>query len=75
MLYCVPVQLQEAKRKSDEDQGQLEDMTAARKRLDKDLEALRERVEELQNDNQRLNRSKKKLQEEVCLCVRVCVCV
>ena len=58
-------QLQEAKRKNDEDQGQLEDLAAARKRQDKESEAMRERLAELQSENQRLSRSKKKMQEEV----------
>lgn len=62
---CSTTQLAEAKRKSDDDQTQMEELRNSRKKLDKDLEALRERVDELMSENQRVTRSKKKIQEEV----------
>lgn len=43
----------------------MEELRNSRKKLDKDLEALRERVDELMSENQRVTRSKKKIQEEV----------
>ena len=64
-LLLHPTQLAEAKRKSDDDQTQMEELRGGRKKLEKDMEALREKVDELTTENQRVTRSKKKIQEEV----------
>ena len=55
----------EAKKKSDDDQGEIEELEAARRRQDKEMEALKEHIETLTAENQKTLRSKKKLQEEV----------
>ena len=39
---------------------------AAKKKQDKEMEALQERIDELQSENTKLIKSKKRLQEEVC---------
>ena len=38
---------------------------ATKKKQDKELEALQERIDELQSENNKLSKGKKKLQEEV----------
>ena len=58
-------QLLDAKKKSDDDQTEIEELQAARRKQDKELEALQERIEELGAENQKTLRSKKKLQDEV----------
>ena len=55
----------EAKKKSDDDQAEIEELEGARRRQDKEMEALKEHVEALTAENQKTLRSKKKLQEEV----------
>ena len=55
----------EAKKKSDDDQAEIEELETARRRQDKEMEALKEHVEALTAENQKTLRSKKKLQEEV----------
>lgn len=81
MPFSLPPssQLADAKKKSDEDQADLEELQAAKRKVDKELEALQERIEELTAESQKAYRSKKKLQEEVRLwwlaCACVCVCV
>ena len=45
---------------------------ATKKKQDKELEALQERIDELQSENNKLSKGKKKLQEEVHLSV-LCV--
>ena len=40
-------------------------MQAAKRKQDKEIESLQERIEELAAENQKIARSKKKLQEEV----------
>lgn len=57
--------MNDAKHRSDEDQMALEEMQMAKKRTEKEAEALQERLDELQNENSKLNKSRKKLQEEV----------
>jgi predicted nuclease with TOPRIM domain len=60
-------QLNDAKRKSDEDQMAYEDLQSSKKKVEKDAETLNDRMGELSNDNMKLLRSKKKIQEEVCV--------
>ena len=43
----------------------LEELQAGKKKVEKELEGQRERIEELQSENNKLSRSKKKIQEEV----------
>ena len=43
----------------------MEELRNSRKKMERDMEALRERVDELMTENQRVTRSKKKIQEEV----------
>jgi len=57
--------LNDAKHRSDDDQMALEEMQMAKKRTEKEAEALQERLDELQNENTKLIKSRKKLQEEV----------
>lgn len=67
--YCISIgfiKVTDAKKKSDEDQAQLEEAMATKKRQDKEMEALQERIDELQSENAKLIKSKKRLQEEVC---------
>ena len=59
------IKVTDAKKKSDEDQAQLEEAMATKKRQDKEMEALQERIDELQSENAKLIKSKKRLQEEV----------
>lgn len=61
----VNAQLSEAKKKADEDMAELEEVQNARRRLDKEIEGLNERIEELGADNAKTNRSKKKIQGDV----------
>lgn len=49
----------------------LEEMQMAKKRTEKEVEALQERIDELQNENSKLNRGKKKLQEEVWIALKL----
>lgn len=64
-LLQVNAQLAEAKKKADEDMAELEEVQNARRRLDKEIEALNERIEELGAENAKTNRSKKKIQGDV----------
>jgi len=64
-IYLVFIKVTDAKKKSDEDQAQLEEAMATKKKQDKELEALQERIDELQSENAKLIKSKKRLQEEV----------
>ena len=64
------IKVTDAKKKSDEDQAQLEDAMATKKRQDKEMEALQERIDELQSENAKLIKSKKRLQEEVCFILK-----
>lgn len=61
----VNAQLAEAKKKADDDMAELEEVQNARRRLDKEIEALNERIEELTAENAKTNRSKKKIQGDV----------
>ena len=74
-------QLNEAKKKVDDDQVELEEVQNAKRKLDQEAKALQERLEEMKAENAKLARGKKKVQEEVgafggvyiCTC-RWCVC-
>ncbi len=60
------LQLADAKKRSDDDQAEMETLQAAKRKQDKELEAVREQLETAQADAQKALKSKKKLQEEVC---------
>ena len=58
-------QFNDAKKKSDDDQVDLEEVQNAKRKLDQEVKALQERLEEMKAENQKLARGKKKVQEEV----------
>ncbi len=66
ILTALFLQLADAKKKLDEDQAEMEAQQAAKRKVDKELEAVREQLESAQADAQKALKSKKKLQEEVC---------
>ena len=69
-------QLADAKKKVDEDQAEIEEMQGAKRKVDKEIESLHERIEELMAENQKTTRSKKKIQGEVSLnCSVACAIV
>ena len=79
-LLPTSPQLNDAKKKVDDNQTEIEEVQNAKRRMDQEVKALNERLEEMKAENQKLTRSKKKVQEEVsCVCVpacvHVCVCV
>lgn len=43
----------------------LEELQMAKKRTEKEVEVLQERIDEFKNENSKMNKGKKKLQEEV----------
>ncbi len=49
----------------DEDQQEIEELQGAKRKVDKEVESLHERIEELTAENQKTTRSKKKIQGEV----------
>ena len=55
----------DSKKKVDEDQVEIEEMQGIKRKLDKEIESLHERIEELTAENQKTARSKKKIQGEV----------
>ena len=52
----------------DEDQQEIEELQGVKRKLDKEIESLHERIEELTAENQKTARSKKKIQGEVGAC-------
>ena len=60
-----PGQLNEAKKKVDDDQLELEEVQNGKRKLDQEAKALQERLEELKAENAKLARGKKKVQGEV----------
>ena len=60
-----PGQLNEAKKKVDDDQLELEEVQNGKRKLDQEVKALQERLEELKAENAKLARGKKKVQGEV----------
>lgn len=57
--------MNEAKKKVDDDQIELEEVQSSKRKLDQEAKALQERLEELKAENAKLARGKKKVQEEV----------
>ena len=55
----------DSKKKVDEDQQEIEELQGAKRKVDKEVESLHERIEELTAENQKTARSKKKIQGEV----------
>ena len=86
-LYKFFIQLADSKKKVDEDQQEIEELQGAKRKVDKEIESLHERIEELTAENQKTARSKKKIQGEVsnqshnmpywfvCMYVHVCTCM
>ena len=64
-LYKLFIQLADSKKKVDEDQQEIEELQGAKRKVDKEIESLHERIEELTAENQKTARSKKKIQGEV----------
>ena len=58
-------QLNDAKKKVDDDQVEMEEIQNGKRKLDQEVKALQERLEELKAENAKLARGKKKVQEEV----------
>lgn len=59
----------EVKKGADDKAAALEESDQAKKKLQRDIEALQNQIEELQAQNSKLDKSRKKLQDEVsCLC-------
>lgn len=67
------VQLADSKKKVDEDQQEIEELQGAKRKVDKEVESLHERIEELTAENQKTARSKKKIQGEVGSYLHTCV--
>ena len=65
------MQLADAKKKVDEDQQEIEELQGAKRKVDKEIESLHERIEELTAENQKTARSKKKIQGEVGTCTYI----
>ena len=55
----------DAKKKQEEEKGQVEVIEEARKKLARDLDAQVARIQQLEADNDRLGKSKKKVQSEL----------
>ena len=60
-----PMQLADSKKKVDDDQIEIEELQGAKRKVDKEVESLHERIDELTAENQKIARSKKKIQGEV----------
>ncbi len=70
----LPLQLADAKKRSDDDQVDIEELQAAKRKQDKEVEALNDRIEQAKAEAQKALKSKKKVQEEVSTCTtRTCV--
>jgi chromosome segregation ATPase len=63
-VYSI-LQLAEAKKKADENQMEVEDTQGAKRKLDMELKAQQDHNEAMQAENNKLLKSKKKIQEEV----------
>ena len=59
------MQLTEAKKRVDDLQQEIEEMQTAKRKVDKEMEALQDRIDELTSENNKVVKSKKKVQEEV----------
>ena len=59
-------QLTDAKKRADDSQIEVEELQTAKRKLDKEMEALQDRIEEMAAENHKIAKSKKKVQEEVC---------
>lgn len=64
-IVTMAAQLADHKKKLEESAGLSESFDDARKKMARDIEALQERIRALTDDNDKLNKSKKKLQSEV----------
>ena len=57
----------ELKKRAEDDTAAVEAADEVRKKMGRDMEAVQARVDQLQADNEKLLRSKKKLESEVCV--------
>jgi len=57
--------LNDNKKRLDDQQGTIDGYDDVKKKLQRDTDALQQRVEALSDENDRLNKSKKKMQTEV----------
>ncbi len=64
-MLCIHIQLAEAKKQGDTAQTEMEELQNAKRKLDKEIEALRDNIEALTAENAKVIKSKKKIQEEV----------
>lgn len=61
----VLVQLADSKKRADELQIEVEEYQGAKRKVDKEMEGLQDRIDELIAENNKVVKSKKKIQEEV----------
>ena len=76
ILYYVSLitsQLAEAKKKIEDSQMEVEEMLNAKRKMEKETEALQDRIDELCTENAKIVRSKKKVQEEVNYILFLCL--
>lgn len=64
-IHFQTLQLADAKKRTDDIQQELEEMQNAKRKQDKEVEALQDNIDQLTAENNKLARSKKKIQEEV----------
>ena len=65
IILLFVVQLAEAKKKADELQMELEELQGAKRRVDGELNTMQDSLDSLKDENNRVIKSKKKVQEEV----------
>ena len=64
-MKTLPLQLNENKKRLDDQQVTIDGYDDTKKKLQRDADTLQQRVEALTDENDRLNKSKKKMQTEV----------
>jgi len=64
-MKTLPLQLNENKKRLDDQQVTIDGYDDMKKKLQRDADTLQQRVEALTDENDRLNKSKKKMQTEV----------
>ena len=65
MLLMMLLQLSENKKRLDDQQETIDGYDDVKKKMQRDIDALQQRVDALTDENDRLNKSKKKMQTEV----------
>lgn len=64
-VVCLPLQLTDNKKHLDDQQVTIEGYDDVKKKMQRDIDALQQRVDAMTDENDRLNKSKKKMQTEV----------